>query len=556
MPEFPDNCNPRVIAVDDSCGCTLTRANIRAMTPQDFADQAMKEVGMDRIIAQTKEARTTGVPERSLIDLFNSKMVPLKKTNISGSQSIIAPFTMRPQRHRLNINNFSIQTGFALPGGPFVDIRKVQWVIKVNTGPSPFKSPLVKLERYFLPGRYIMVFTQDAVTKVNRSLQFKIISAVNSNEGAFEKADVVIEANYTLAGWNALSSGEKTVYNPTRGTLILMANSVSDYESWCYNDASDNAIKLLVYWEQTSRDTHCYNDEYLAALAAPLTSEYWKRFKNLPLAQQRKQQAIAAEKVRLNTYFYGQRINENQTVEGWTNLPQVVDPNTAINPDCVLEYKANTLGIRTQLQDCGRVTDMQGATLNLDTLFEVFYNLKRNREADSSSVEVIDLFTDRFTSSRILEVMNSYYKLKYGTETTRFYKPGEKLRFDNQVMFTYNLYDLPDQGMQIAVYTDSYFDDRLSQFDNEIKSSGRSLWAIDWSDIEIGIIKTASATRKTNELDNLYNCVIKPNINHYQLNSTTYAVMVQDPNRSALVENFSGDCPTVTATPCVAIGSS
>src|SRR5688572_1935981 len=199
MPEFPNNCNPRVIAVDDSCGCTLTRADIRAMTPQDFADQAMKEVGMDRIIAQTKEARTTGVPQRALVDLVNSRMVPLKRSSFGGTQSIIAPFVLRPQRHRLNSNNFVIESGSAHPAPDAGTIQEAWWRIKVNTGPSPFKSPLVSLERYFLPGRYITVFTQDVTTKINRTLQFKIITAVNANEGGVEKALVTIEPNYTYS---------------------------------------------------------------------------------------------------------------------------------------------------------------------------------------------------------------------------------------------------------------------------------------------------------------------------------------------------------------------
>ena len=48
------NCTPRFINVSESTGCSLTRASIRAFTKQDVEDQQTKEVGMDRIIAQTK----------------------------------------------------------------------------------------------------------------------------------------------------------------------------------------------------------------------------------------------------------------------------------------------------------------------------------------------------------------------------------------------------------------------------------------------------------------------------------------------------------------------
>src|SRR5688572_13672642 len=107
---FPNNCNPRLIQVDDSCGCTLTRADIRAMTPQDFEDQGFKEVYMDRVIAQTKEARMTGVLQRSLTDLFLSKTIPIKSVNLgqAANRSIIAPFIMIPQRHNINANYFVV----------------------------------------------------------------------------------------------------------------------------------------------------------------------------------------------------------------------------------------------------------------------------------------------------------------------------------------------------------------------------------------------------------------------------------------------------------------
>ena len=56
-----NNCTPRHIHVDDSKGCSLTRASITAFKRSDFEAQAAKEVGMDRIIAQTAEARTAPV---------------------------------------------------------------------------------------------------------------------------------------------------------------------------------------------------------------------------------------------------------------------------------------------------------------------------------------------------------------------------------------------------------------------------------------------------------------------------------------------------------------
>ncbi len=75
---FPTNCNPRIISVDASTGCTLTRASIRGMTPQDFENQQFREVGMDKIITRSKEAKIAGVPENTLETLLMSSLKGIK----------------------------------------------------------------------------------------------------------------------------------------------------------------------------------------------------------------------------------------------------------------------------------------------------------------------------------------------------------------------------------------------------------------------------------------------------------------------------------------------
>ena len=544
---FPtNNCDPRLIVVDDSTGCTLTRANIRAFTKQDFEDQGFKEVGMDRIIAQTKEARLAGVRERTLTDLLLSRHVALKESSGAGNKSVIAPYTLVPRRNVVNANYFLIEAGAANSSAGSGGAHSGLYDITVNTGVSQFKSSLKNLEKYFLPGMYILVENLGGSGE-SQTAQFEIVSAVNANSGSTEKATVTVKPNLTSAGFTALSSSAQAAYQPTSGTVTLLSNSVSDYESWCHQGPAVNDLTLLEYWQQTTRWTHQYNDEYLKALEAPLTSNYFKKFRQLPLAQQRKQQEMAMEQAFYNSVFYGQEINENQTVEGYTNLPQVMDP---ANTSCPLEFKANTLGIRTQLSRCGKVSDKQGNALSLDSIFETCYLLKRYRETTSGSVDVIDAMTDRFTAAKVRDLMMKYYNDKYSSSSTLFYQPGQKITHNGATVLEYNVYDLPDQGVQLAVFTDPYFDDRIGAFDTANKNRSRGFWMVDWSDININVIGTNSAKRQTNVADSLYNCVITPNVTHYMLNSKTFEVRVGDANRHAVLENFSGACPTLTSTNC------
>jgi hypothetical protein len=350
-----------------------------------------------------------------------------------------------------------------------------------------------------------------------------------------------------------------------------MANSVSDYEKYCVQGPALNPTNLISYWQQTSRWTHKYSDEYLKALQAPMTSNWFKKFRELPLAQQRKQQELMSERAFYNTVFYGDQINENQTVEKYTSLPTVTDPDT--NGDsCVIEYKANALGIRTQLSECGKVygggmaTSGKQAALNLDVLFETIYQLKRYREATAGSVDTIDIMTDRFTAAQIRDVMIKYYKSKYSTDVNMFVNIGQKvLDMDNAVALEYNSYYLPDQGVNMAIFTDTYFDDRVSAFNaggvtnsdpavNQTpalaRSRGRTMWLIDWSDVALNLLGTKSVKRQTNIADDQYNCVIQPNVKHYVLNSKKFEVRIGDPNRHAIIENITEGCPTITVSGC------
>lgn len=550
---FPNNCNPRLINVSASTGCTLTRANIVAMTPNTFEGQGFTEVYMDRVITQAREARLVGVVENTLEMLLMSRITNVKdaliKQPVGGNESVIAPFIYRRQRRNINSNYWLLTAGAATPGAGQGGLPPGAWDITVSNTASPFATALVQLEQYFLPGKRVLIEYINTTTKVAYSVQMDIITAVNADTGGVSYAKITLAPNYTVVGWGALTAAQQAVFQPTAGVAIVLANTVSDYESWCYQDNAENSMKLLTYWLQTTRETHEYSDEYLAALTASLTSGYFKDFRELPLAKQKQIQHAKYTRDWMNSVFYGQQISELQDVNAYTGLPTVVDP---LNPSCVLEYKANALGFKTQLQNCTRYLDNQGAALSLDLLFQTGYLMKRNREADGSSVDTIDFMTDRFTAGLILQLMTSFYKAKYGVNIERFYKPNEKLTFEGQTYLQYNVYELPSDvgGYNLAVFTHPYFDDKLASFGAAQANRGRTMWGIDWTDVAIGIAATNSANRQTNIADNLYNCVIKPNVHHYQLNSTTWTAIIEDPQRHYILDNFGPGCPTVTVAGC------
>lgn len=590
-PGFPaNNYDPLFFQVDGSVGCTLTRAQIRPFTKSDFSDQGVKEVGMDRTIANAKEARMAGVRANYLTDLLLSRQVALRTGAGTTNGSIVAPYTLLPRKNQVNIGHWLVTAGSATepvdPASAFpTTLPATAYYLTVTASSGGFGTAVKNIDKYFMPGMYLFAESTarysgsawqtyvgsdlDSIVRV----QFRVVSAVMKSGSETVAYVVVAPTEYqsyesSPSAWATLIANTSGSPSPqaqtdytkiTKGSLFVLANSVSDYESWCYQPPAINNRTLIEYWQQTTRWTHQYNDEYLKALQAPLTSEFFKKFRTLPIVEQRRQQEALMEKAFYNTVFYGQRLSDKQTIATYTDLPTVED---LTNPGCSLEYKANTIGIRQQLGENSRVVDYNGAALNLDTFFEQVYTLKRVRGNDGSSIDTVDIMTDRFTKSKLRDAMIRYYKAKYGTDVTIFLQQGQKLvdSVTNRLVFEYDKFDLPDQGVSIAVYHNDYFDDNIGAAQSlgaisGTKNNARRLWAIDWSDIEIGIHGTRSVKRQTNVADNLYNCTITQNVNHYMLNSKKFEVRVGDSNRHLVLENFSDACPSVTVSMCNPTGS-
>ena len=103
---FPNNCLPRVITVDPSTGCSLTRATIQGMTPQMFENLGTQEIGMERLISRAREARAAGVIESTLETLLMSRLGSIKgsltKQNIGPNESVILPYFYKRQKRKNN----------------------------------------------------------------------------------------------------------------------------------------------------------------------------------------------------------------------------------------------------------------------------------------------------------------------------------------------------------------------------------------------------------------------------------------------------------------------
>jgi hypothetical protein len=547
---FPNNCNPRIINVDATTGCTLTRASILAMTPQVFENQGYTETKMDEMITRSTMARVAGVNEIPLMTLLNSRIKDLgkdalNKVKIAGSPSVIQPYIYRRQRRNINSNYWRVVSSAATPGAGSGNLHPGSWDYTVAVSLSPWASNLANIEQYFLPGSAVLIEGLSAAN-VAYSPNFVITASVAASSTT---AKVTMAPNVTATGWAGLTAAQQAAYQLTSGLVITMANSVSDFESYSQEYNAENTNKLLTFWVQTSRFAYEYNDEYLKALESSLTSGYFHEFRELPLAQQLKIKRQKWDRDLLNSFWNGNLINENQTVETYASLPRVVD---VANPTCVVEYKANALGIDTQLGLCGRTMDLQGGALNMDSLFAIGYGIKRAREADGTSIDTIDFMTNRFSAGQIMKYMVNLMKLAYGVTYMQYIEPMGKITFNGDIMLNFQTYDLPPDlgGYKLAIFWDPYFDDKISATDPANQTRAVTLWGIDWTDVLWGLLATNSAKRVTNVADKLYFDVIMPVMHRAFLESTTWTTIIDDPARHLIVKNFQMTCPTGSVAGC------
>lgn len=557
-------CVGRVVKVDSACGCTLTRATITGLTPSDIEDLGNKEIYLTKAILDAREAAILGVPQRNLQMLLNSSIKNVKeklKVDDVTEQSIIMPFIQRGQRSYINANYWTILAGAPAANAGVGSVPLSAWKLTLGLGNGQFQTDLDAIQRYFVAGDTLIVKTWDNIsTKTAVTLQLTIVSAVNADAGAVKKATVTVYPNVNDTNWALLTAAEKNSYHPTFGMAENAANSVSDYEAFCANQASDLSKRIIVNWLQTSRQSYCREMSYTEVLDAIMegrVNDYLKGFKFTSIADQQKQQRARFELEAMNSAFFGQAIDvDNQTTVNWRSLPIVYD---IVNTTCPLAYKANALGIFTLLAACNRVIDMLGRTLDLDDVFSRIYLLRRYREAAGDRVPVIDSMTDRYTAAYIFETMTKYYSAKYGVTTTKYYQADQKITHDNWVMFTYDIYDIKEAGCQWAVFTDDYFNDMVDAYNQRVvgwdfSTRANNLWFLDWSDISKGVAASKQVTRKYPDLDKAtlaeWKCVITPNPSTYDLRSETWTMMVDRPERHLIYHNFKAGCPRVTIPNC------
>jgi hypothetical protein len=536
MDQLLNICGPRIIDVPNTADGSLTRASIKGITPDELVALEALGVGeLQMIYAQMTRARMTGVRENNLHDLVMSKTVSAKRglTKQSlGQRSFFLPYMLEEQEDFVNVSAFVVNSGQASPsagttvGGIVYPTHA--WDIVVANSPSPFASAIKYIERYFLPESYVTVLNLSGGGAAQEPY-FKVINSVNVN------ADT------------AKVTPEKAILQPTDGVVQIGVNSISDYESYCRNHPAELSKRIIDFWYETNRYTESYDDitkEYLDYIKSGKVNEYLDRFRTLDMTEYNKRQYANYQKNFLNDFFFGQQINEFQTVELYQQLPKVTGKLGEF-----IEYKCKALGVKELLRRCNRVIDKAGNPLDLNQLETLLTTIRRRREVSGGNVREIDLMCGHEVATMIDQVMMGYYKANNRVEFQQSFEPK---KIADGHLWDYKSYDMPKARVKLNVIYEPFFDDYAEHFTGGLANRGNSVWILDWSDIKHGVAASGSRNASTPDLmtDPTLACTIKTNVMHHRLESTLRTVILEDPSLHLIIENFSLACPTYNYALC------
>lgn len=542
-----DQCLPTFARVPDGSGLSLTRASFDQMTQDEFAALDKTE-DMQRVWSRLTELRMRGYRPNLMQQVLYGRLkdyssaVQMIK---AGKQSIIAPYVTFGQRSQINTGIYEIISG--------VDVDGYQWKITVKNNSAGFQKALPSIHTQFLVGNTLIArFLTAAGAAVTR--HYEIVSVTDSTSGGVPKADVVIKPVTVLSATFAGYSGTvKATYQPIGGLILLGTNSVSDFRSWMKQQGVYNNLSLVNFPFQTSRKGYTTSDAYEEALAAENANEFFKKFGTMANSERIQVYDRNFQDEWANTIFWGQPLEGQDWNSDWkAKLPAVTNPDGGET----LEYEANAEGIEYQLDRCGHVVDMLGQPIDLDWFGEVAYGIKRNRqETNISSDQVfdIDIGVDMKTASSIKKVLAQAYKTEHGVQYTQEVGKGKNETFSQTHGIAVNSYDLEDWGVRVNVYTDPFFYDLASAAPSFHRRAARYLFAIDWSDIDLFVVKSRSKDTEyppKNVTVDSTRYVIDINHKRVRLESQTWGVRIQVPERHKIITGFSDGCAKKTVYPC------
>lgn len=551
--DYFEQCLPTFAEAPDASGTSLTRYTTHALTPEEFVADGISE-DLRAVYANRAGAIMRGYRPNMMDMVFFGRLrdysMHLERKK-RGYQSIIQPFVTLPKEDVVNVGAFVVTAGEA-------GAEDYEWQLTIENGPADFQNDdLPAIDEQFVVGDTLLIFFTSAAGS-SEVKNVEVVSSTDATYGGTPAATVVVKAPYNQAQWDLLTGPEQTLWQPTGGLVMFSGNSTSNYRARCVQKGFYNPNSMAHYWFQTFRKTFQWTDEYERVNNAPTMSDFFKGYLRLPLAKQIQIQDGDYMTSIANAIMWGQPY-AGQNVETWQtagNIPVVYD----LDGTTVMDVETRLKGYETQLEECGRVLDMAGAPLNLDTIMALLPVIARNRAgtgAAKDQVWKIDMLVNPYMGGLIKRVMAAVYKDTFGVQYTENLRPGTNDILAANGVWN-NTYHLDDHNITLNVISGFFLEDFNSMTPTAHKTATNYAIFPDFSDVDLFVMEARSRnveypsrTVPINETK----CMLRYNVRTIRLESETLGLAVKNPSRHQIVKGWASVCPVLSSTICPAYSS-
>jgi hypothetical protein len=499
---------------------------------------------MGGLLEHDFEIRMCQTVQNGLYDFLMSNKVNMSKRlnfrRIDDGLKALEPFVMARQYAPINDEYWSVNFGEA---------NGQNWEVQIeSTTGIPIDA------RQWPTGQRVYIDGLSAGGSATKTA-WMIVSVTTFTDNT---ATLILSSQNTMSALN-----QDKVASPVTGVMVRGTANIDDFESWCHEDASYINWSNVPFWFETKRNALCTSSNYRKYKAALRDNPLFQEFGDLSEIEKNKQLGMSFQKKFVHDFFWSKPL-PYQTLAQYNSLAPIdAYDGSALglgtDGGTCQGFKANSVGVYEQLATCNRIADLQGAQLQLLTLFNTLYNISRVRQQAGKKHNVIDIFTDSVTADAFNTSMVSYYqsKLNNSFRTTMAVDTGDKMQNsplfqppetkDAEFGFAYRSYRLQFPNITINVLTHFFFDDYYTaQAGANQPNVGRVLWILDFTGIYPGILSTNKIVNKTGDLKTLasindgFRCVLKVPTKESTLMSVTTATVVDCPLGNLIIENFAG----------------
>ena len=552
-------CAPSIRTNISECGSVTLCANVKPETSADLETIYTKDGEyriLEHLFMSHFQIKACGAVQHSMRDFFIANAKITRKGELKFDQNDraltkVAPFIMAEQKKPIN-NVYWRLANIGTSGSNL-------------TGHAYSGSGIPADVRSFPVGCQMFLNTISAGGS-SVPTQYTVLTATISNDGTY--VALVLTPQNSGSLFPTTAQVPATIASDMAGKVGVLNRGVINIgktESYCEDEPAYRNDALVPFWIQHTRWTSCSSELYNEWLALVLDNNplYRERI-YISETERMRQKGEAFEQRLFDTLWYQGAINDKQNLVEYNQLPQISnflsDTGLGVEGGRCYGFKANAIGWLTQLRECNRWYDAQGAALNIYSIFDAIYNMRRVRAGIGSAAQTkFDVFMDAQTAEQFDKAMIGYYGLvfggkdRYNVNIDANSKQGTNEEYG--IQFTSYKLRGKNAGVTLNVISDWAFDDKISEYSAAgIESGGRTMMFLDMTGMYMKVIESNKVTNHTGDLkalaavDASYGCVEETYTRDTVLNGLTFTAVLECPQADLVIDNFSSAIPVFDAS--------